>query len=128
MNLIKKKLDYKWVILACAFTMVFVCLGFCSSNKGLYLTAITDALGLKRSLFSINDSCRFIATAVMNLFFGKLLYRYGIRKVVAFGFLTLIASTLVYAFAESIFTSIMIFDAQVMFLGYLPNHLFHQAM
>lgn len=104
MKLSERKLEYKWVILACAFIMVFVCLGFCSGNKGMYLTAITEALGLKRSLFSINDSCRFIATALINLFFGKLLYRFGIRKMVAFGFVVLIASTLTYAFAENIFT------------------------
>ena len=86
MELTKKKLDYKWVILASAFAMVFFCLGFCSGNKGMYLAAITEALGIKRSLFSINDSCRHIATAVINLFFGALVARYGIRKMVAFGF------------------------------------------
>lgn len=103
MKLTKRKLDYKWIILAVAFTMVFVCLGFCSGNKGLYLTAITDALGIKRSLFSINDSCRYIATALINMFFGSLLYRFGMRKMVGFGFVALIASMLVYAFAESVF-------------------------
>lgn len=51
-----KKIDYKWVIVTLSFTMVFVCLGFCSSNKGIYLSAITEAFGIKRSLFSINDS------------------------------------------------------------------------
>lgn len=104
MKLSGRKLEYKWVILAAAFTMVFVCLGFCSGNKGLYLTAITDALGIKRSLFSINDSCRYIATAVINLFFGALVARFGMRKMVAFGFVTLIASMLTYAYAENIFT------------------------
>lgn len=103
MGLTKKKLDYKWVILACAFAMVFTCLGFCSGNKGMYLAAITDALGIKRSLFSINDTCRHIATAVINLFFGALVARFGIRKMVGFGFAALIASMLTYAFAENIF-------------------------
>lgn len=99
----KRKLDYKWIILAASFVMVFVCLGFCSGNKGLYLTAITDALGIKRSLFSINDTCRYVATALINMFFGSLLYRFGMRKMVAFGFVSLIASMLVYAYAETVF-------------------------
>lgn len=103
MSLKKSKPQYKWVILATCFVMVFVCLGFCSSNKGLYLSAITETLGIKRSLFSINDSCRFIASAIINLFFGSLIYRFGVRKMTAFGFIALIASTLIYAFAESIF-------------------------
>ena len=32
--------------------------------------AITEATGIKRSLFSISDSCRYVTTAVVNLFFG----------------------------------------------------------
>jgi MFS family permease len=102
MKLQKPRIDYKWVVLAVCFLMVFVCLGFCSGNKGLYLTAITEALGIKRSLFSFNDSCRYIATAVINLFFGTLLHRYGVRKMVGFGFVVLIASMLTYAYADNI--------------------------
>jgi len=103
MNSQKCRIDYKWVVLASCFLMVFVTLGFCSGNKGLYLTAITDALGIKRSLFSINDSCRYIATAAINLFFGSLLHRFGARKMIGFGFVVLIASMLTYAYAESIY-------------------------
>lgn len=103
MILTKRKFDYKWMILGICFLMTFVCLGFCSSNKGLYLTAITEALGIKRSLFSINDSCRFVASAVINLFFGTLVERFGVRKMTAFGFVSLIASTLIYAYATNIF-------------------------
>lgn len=99
----KGKLDYKWVILFTCCLMVFVCLGFCSSNKGLYLSAITNALGIKRSLFSINNTCRFVATAITNLFFGALISRFGVRKMTAFGFAALIAATLAYTFAENIF-------------------------
>lgn len=99
----KNKLDYKWIILTICFLMTFVCLGFCSGNKGLYLTAITEALGIKRSLFSINDSCRFVASALINLFFGSLVGRFGVRKMTAFGFVSLIASMLIYAYASNIF-------------------------
>ena len=83
---------YRWVIVAASFLMVFVCLGFCSSSKSLYLAAITEALGIKRSLFSINDSCRYIATAVVNLFFGALCARFGRKRLIAAGFACLIAS------------------------------------
>lgn len=103
MTLEKKRFDYKWVILALAFLMVFVCLGFCSANKGLYLGAITKALKIERSLFTINDSCRFIATAIINLFFGALVGKFGVRKMLAFGFLSLIGSMTIYATASNIF-------------------------
>lgn len=103
MTLQKKRFDYKWVILAMAFLMVFVCLGFCSANKGLYLGAITEALDIERGLFSINDSCRFVATAIINLFFGALVGKFGIRKMLIFGFASLIGSMTIYATANNIF-------------------------
>lgn len=90
---------YQWVVAAACFIMIFVGLGFCSSNKSMYLGAITEALGIKRSLFSLNDSFRFITTAVVNLFFGKLIAKFGARKLVGAGFLCLAASTVVYLFA-----------------------------
>ncbi len=109
----KKKLDYKWIIVACSFLMVFTTLGFCSSNKGLYLSAITEALDIKRSLFSINDSVRYISTALVNLAFGLLISKFGARKMIGAGFVSLIASVLIYAYA----TNILLFYAGGMFLG-----------
>lgn len=103
MQPIKKKFDYTWVIVVTCFLMEFVALGFCSSNKSLYLGAITDALDIPRSLFSINDSIRFLTTAVVNLFFGSLIRRFGVRKMVAVGFLALIGSMQLYAHAQSVF-------------------------
>ena len=94
---------YKWLIVAACFLMVFICLGFCSSTKGLYLAAVTEALGIKRSLFSINDSFRYITTAVVNLFFGALVLRFGARKMVAAGFSALILSMLVYSYAQHVY-------------------------
>jgi len=98
-----KKLDYKWVIVALCFLMVGTCLGFCSSNKSLYLSAITDALNIKRSAFSINDSCRFVTTAIVNIFFGTLVNKFGTKKLISAGFVSLILSMLIYSFAENIF-------------------------
>lgn len=103
----------KVMVMAACFSMIFVCLGFCSSNKSMYLSAITEALGIKRSLFSISDSCRYIATAVVNLFFGALIQRFGVKKLVGAGFLCLIISTLLYASA----THVAVFYLGGCFLG-----------
>lgn len=98
-----RRFEYKWVILVVCFLMVFVCLGFCSSTKSLYLGAITEHLKIPRSLFAINDTCRFVSSAIINLFFGTLVYRFGVRRMAAVGFTALITSTLIYAFATSIY-------------------------
>ena len=98
-----KRFHYAWVIFAICFLSVFTSLGFCSSPKGLYLAAITEDLGIPRSLFSIGNSCRYITTAVMNLFFGKLVLRFGPRKLIAAGFACLAVSNLLGAVANSVY-------------------------
>ena len=54
---------YRWVIVAACCLLSFSGLGFCSGTRGLYLPAITEATGIRRSLFSISDSCRYVTTA-----------------------------------------------------------------
>lgn len=100
----KRKLDYKWVIAGCCFLMIFGVLGFAAGNKALYLSAITEALDIKRSLFSINDSLRYIATALVNLAFGVLVVKFGARKLIAAGLVSLAISLLLSICAETIGT------------------------
>jgi len=57
------------VIAACCFVLCFTGLGFFSGNKGLFLAAVTEALGIPRSVYAVSDSLRYIATAVTNLCF-----------------------------------------------------------
>lgn len=98
----KKSLHYGWIIFAVCFLMVFTTLGFCSSVKGLYLAAITEDLGISRSLFSISDSCRHLANATINLFFGRLVLKFGARKLAGMGFVSLVLSSLCNAFSDGI--------------------------
>lgn len=99
---IKNKPDYSWVIVGLGFIMVFVTLGFCSSNKGFYLDAVTKALNVERGLFSIGDSIRFITTAVVSMFFGTLVNKFGIKKLILAGFFCLILCMLLYSFGDSL--------------------------
>ncbi|MBQ4630029.1 MAG: MFS transporter [Clostridia bacterium] len=98
-----KKFDYKWVIIALSFMMVFIVLGFCSSSKDLYLKPMTEALSMKRSVFSVNDSCRYVTTAIVNLFFGALVAKFGTKKLIVGGFLSLILSCISYCVATNVF-------------------------
>ncbi len=99
---IKNKFDYTWIIIGLGFLMVFVTLGFCSSNKGFYLDAVTKALNVERGLFSIGDSIRFIVTAVISMFFGTLVNKFGTKKLILAGFSCLIICMLLYSFGTSL--------------------------
>lgn len=96
----EKKFDYKWVIVGLCFLMVCVTLGFCSSSKSLYLKPITDYLQVDRSSYSLNDSMRYIATAFVNLFFGSMIAKFGPKKLILAGMISLVGSMILYAVAE----------------------------
>lgn len=98
----KKKFDYKWVVIAASFVMVMISLGFCSSPKSYFIGPITEHLGIDRSTYSINDSLRHITSAVVSFFFGTLIKKFGARKLIAAGFISLVCSSLCYALAENI--------------------------
>ena len=99
MRLKKPQLDYKWVILGVCILMEFVCLGFCSSNVGLYTKAVTEALNIKRSVYSLTNSIRYIVQVITALYFGALINRFGVRKMASFGMLALTGSVAIRAAA-----------------------------
>lgn len=98
----KSKSNYKWVIVGLCFLMVMTCLGLCSSSKSLYLDAITNAIGVKRSIFSVSNSIRYVTTAIVNIFFGALVVKFGTKKLILAGISCLILSSLCYSFGDSL--------------------------
>ena len=98
----KKRSYHTWMIIALSFLMVFTVLGFCSSSKSLYTVAVCDALKISRSAYSFNDSCRYITTSVVSIFFGSLISRFGIKKMIMAGFGSLIISSFLYSVATNI--------------------------
>lgn len=102
MTLKKSRLDYKWVILAVCFLMEFLCLGFCSSNMGLYTVPVTEALHIDRAAYSVATSIRYITQVVVALYFGALVMRFGIKKMVLVGLLSLTGATVLRAVATNL--------------------------
>ncbi|MBR7110580.1 MAG: MFS transporter [Clostridia bacterium] len=113
LSLKKKKLEYKWIIVGLCFLMMFVGLGFCSGTKGLFLKPITQFLGIDRASYSISDSMRYIFTAVVNVFFGSLVARFGSKKLILAGCVSLFLSMVLAMVGESVF----VFYLSGMFLG-----------
>ncbi len=104
---------YLWVIVSVCCLMVLTVLGFCSSSKSIYIAPVCNALGISRSTFSINDSCRYIATSVVNIFFGAMIAKFGAKKLIGAGFVSLIISMLIYSCSTNVFG----FYAGGVFLG-----------
>ncbi len=108
-----KEIDYKWIIAGTLFVMMFMTLGFCSSNRGIYLTAITEALNMPRAEFSTSYSLRFITSTILSLFFGYFIANLGAKKIALIGIVALIISCLIYATG----TNAIVFGIAAIFLG-----------
>jgi len=99
-----KKPYYKWVIAAACFLLVFVCDGFACGYRGLFLTAVSNGLGVNRTLVSMGESFRSATGAVMSMFFGVLVCKFSSRKLVAASLSLLILSLVVYSRVQSVYT------------------------
>ena len=101
MNRAKHK--YKWIIAIICFFIIFIGLGFGSGTKSLFPDEMAKDLGISRSEVSLGESLRYVATAVLNIFFGTLISKFGPKKLISAGFVALTASMLVYAYATNVF-------------------------
>ena len=97
-----KKFNYAWVIIAVCTLTIAAGLGFCSSSKGVILPYILEYTKLSRGLYAFSDSFRYITTAIVNLFFGTLLLKFGVKKLMGAGFLALVGSMILHAVSTTL--------------------------
>ena len=92
----------KLFTIALCFLMVLISLGFANSTKSLFPDEIAKALGTERSLVSVGESLRYISTAIVNIFFGAMIVKFGPKKLILAGFACLISAMILYSVAENL--------------------------
>ncbi len=97
-----KSFDYKWVIIGVCALVICLALGFCSSTKGIFLPKILAGTGLDRGPFGFSDTFRYVTTAVINIFFGTLIIKLGVKLLMGLGFLSLVGSMVLYGTATQL--------------------------
>ena len=98
-----RKLDYKWVVVGVCFLTTMITLGFCSSPGSLYLDVVPEVVGVSRTAFSLMNTFRFVANAIVNLFFGFLVHKFGTKKLMCAGILCLVGAMALSATATNIY-------------------------
>ncbi len=101
-NTQRKYTRQKWINIFLCGLVIFIGTGFASSNKALYLSAITDALDIKRSAYSVAISFRFLSTAAVNLFYATLIKKFGSKKLMLAGCGLIIGSMLLNVAASAV--------------------------
>ena len=99
---LKFRFSYHWLIFIVGFMMVFTALGFGSSTGLSYKSAIIDDVdtGLTDVFFyGFAPSFRHVTTAILNIFFGFFVAKFGPRKLIGFGFSALTIACICNSFA-----------------------------
>jgi len=94
--------DSQWTVCFCCFMLIFTGLGFCSSPRSFFMDVVPDALGVGRSQFALNDTARYIVTATVSLYFGRLVTWLRPKKMIAIGSCLMVISQLIYATADNV--------------------------
>ena len=130
-----KKFDYKWVMVIVCTLMVLTGLGFCNSAKSLFVGPVSSALEVKRSVYALTDTIRYLATSAASLYFGKLILKFGTKKLTVAGMLFVAISCVIYGvapnaplfFTGSVFLGVGLAFSTTSMVGYVMNQWFDKG-
>ena len=93
-----KSSNYAWVVLILLILMQFVYAGLTLSTVTLYMEPILEAHPeVSRTAYALTITLNGGANAVMSIFYGKLVEKFGMKKMISFCSLLMIAGVLLYA-------------------------------
>lgn len=72
-------------------------------SRSLYLDVVPEVIGVSRTAFSLMNTFRFVANAIVNLFFGFLVHKFGTKKLMCAGILCLTGAMALSATATNIY-------------------------
>ena len=77
-------------------------LGMINSPSGLFIVPVCEEFGFSRSSFSFTLSLCTIGGMLINIFYGKIYNRFGLRKMICTGFISGIIGFLILWQAASL--------------------------
>ncbi len=101
MTLQKRKFNYSWIIVLICALLMFLS-GFVGGYQGQWLSAVTEGLGISRTAFSFNNSCRFATNAIMSMVFAAVFSRLGVKKTFILGFTFVVTAFVLYSTANKV--------------------------
>ena len=101
-----KSSNYAWVVLILLILMQFVYAGLTLSTVTLYMEPILEAHPeVSRTAYALTITLNGGANAIMSIFYGKLVEKFGMKKMISFCSLLMIAGVLLYANGTVIWAS-----------------------
>ncbi|MDD2956227.1 MAG: MFS transporter [Oscillospiraceae bacterium] len=99
----KKKIHYGWVVVFACF--MILCFGVCiiSNCVGLFVKPVTEAMGISRKAFSVNQTIISIAMMGVSLLTGWVFSRFKTKAVMCLSAVVMCVSYGLYALAPNIY-------------------------
>ena len=96
----KKSNNVVLTIILC-FIIIFCGLGLWQP-RSIFVVPITTALGIPRSAYSFVETFRCAISAILNVFFGIFVEKFGSKILICVGFTAYTLSAVMFAFAENV--------------------------
>ena len=98
----RNRIFYGWVIVFCSVILLALALGMFSSTNSLFVIPICDSLGFSRGQFTLYRTVVTLVSAFLMPFYGRVIQKIGVKKVLFTGSLMLGIVTIGYSFAANL--------------------------
>lgn len=98
----RNKLHYGWVIVLAGMLILALGQGMLGSTNSIFVVPVCEELGVSRSSFTFHRTILTLVSCCVTPFFGKLIQRFGVRRVMLIGAVSLGLINFCYSFAQSL--------------------------
>lgn len=128
-----RKPFYGWVIVFCSIVLTALGIGMFTSTNSVFVIPVCESLGVARAEFTFYRTIVTMIGALSTPFYGKLIRRIGVQKVLLAGAIMLSTVAAGYSFATELWQFYLIAVVNGVFLnginfmsvGVLVNNWFH---
>lgn len=96
------KFHYGWIMFAFSVLSAFVLVGLALNTLSLYVEPIATANGFPRGIFALKNSISSIIICIIGIFYGKIISRFSLKRVMAFGCACLIICYFIQYYAHTL--------------------------
>ena len=97
-----KRVFYGWIIVACSVVLAALGVGMYTSTVSVFVKPVCEALGCSRAEFTLYRTFHMVASAICMPFYGPLIQKAGVKKVMFIGMLVVGIVTIGFSFASSV--------------------------
>ena len=97
-----KKVFYGWIVVICCIILMALGIGMFNSTNSMFVIPVCESLGFSRAQFTFYRSIVILIGALVMPLYGRIIQRFGVKKVLAAGALMLGFSAFGYSTSNNL--------------------------